>query len=43
MLIFPAHGAGSVCGGDISQREDSTLGIERAFNPLLQKSKDEFI
>ncbi|MFC1487604.1 rhodanese-like domain-containing protein [Thermoproteota archaeon] len=43
VLIFPGHGAGSVCGGDISQREDSTLGIERAFNPLLQKSREEFI
>ena len=28
VLIFPAHGAGSVCGGDISQREESTLGLE---------------
>jgi hydroxyacylglutathione hydrolase len=43
VLIFPAHGAGSVCGGDISQREDSTLGIEREFNPLLQKSRADFI
>jgi len=43
VLIFPAHGAGSVCGGDISQREDSTLGIEKATNPLLQKTKKEFV
>jgi hydroxyacylglutathione hydrolase len=43
VLIFPAHGAGSVCGGDISQREDSTLGIERVFNPILQKTREEFI
>jgi hydroxyacylglutathione hydrolase len=43
VLIFPGHGAGSVCGGDISQREDSTIGIERTFNPLLQKSKEEFV
>jgi hydroxyacylglutathione hydrolase len=43
VLIFPGHGAGSVCGGDISQREDSTLGIERTLNPILQKSRDEFI
>ncbi len=43
VLIFPAHGAGSVCGGDISQREDSTIGIEKAFNPHLQKTKVEFI
>lgn len=43
VLIFPAHGAGSVCGGDISQREESTLGLERAFNPHLQKTREEFI
>jgi hydroxyacylglutathione hydrolase len=43
VLIFPAHGAGSVCGGDISQREDSTIGIERKCNPILQKSEKEFI
>lgn len=43
VLIFPGHGAGSVCGGDISQREDSTLGIERVYNPLLQKSREQFI
>ncbi len=43
VLIFPGHGAGSVCGGNISQREDSTLGIERVYNPLLQKSREQFI
>jgi len=43
VLIFPGHGAGSVCGGDISQREDSTIGIEREYNPLLQKSEEEFV
>ena len=25
----PAHGAGSVCGGNIADRDDSTLGFER--------------
>ncbi len=43
VLIFPAHGAGSVCGGAISQREESTLGIEGEFNPVLQKTREEFI
>lgn len=41
--LFPAHGAGSVCGGHIADRDDSTLGIERRYNPAFTKSRDEFI
>jgi hydroxyacylglutathione hydrolase len=36
-LIFPGHGAGSLCGAGMAQREQSTLGYERATNPFLQK------
>ncbi|UCC34028.1 MAG: MBL fold metallo-hydrolase, partial [Candidatus Bathyarchaeota archaeon] len=43
VMLRPGHGAGSVCGGAISQREESTLGIERILNPVLQKNKEEFI
>jgi hydroxyacylglutathione hydrolase len=43
VILCPAHGAGSVCGLNISDRDESTLGIERVQNPMLQKSKDEFI
>jgi hydroxyacylglutathione hydrolase len=43
VILHPAHGAGSVCGGAISKREESTLGLERALNPILQKDKQEFI
>jgi hydroxyacylglutathione hydrolase len=43
MMLYPAHGAGSVCGGTISRREHSTLGLERILNPILQKDKEEFI
>ena len=42
-LLFPAHGAGSVCGGNLAAREFSSLGFERAFNPMLQLSREEFI
>ncbi|GAC1413678.1 MAG: rhodanese-like domain-containing protein [Burkholderiaceae bacterium] len=42
-LILPAHGAGSACGGNISERDDSTLGIERATNPVFKKSRGEFV
>jgi len=41
VIICPAHGAGSVCGGAISKREYSTLGLERIHNPVLQKTKKE--
>jgi hydroxyacylglutathione hydrolase len=43
VILYPAHGAGSVCGMNIADRDESTLGIERVQNPLLQKSRDDFI
>ena len=43
VILCPAHGAGSVCGGAISEREQSTLGLERVLNPFLQKEKEAFI
>jgi hydroxyacylglutathione hydrolase len=42
-LLYPAHGSGSACGGNISDRDDSTLGIERATNPVFTKSRSEFV
>ena len=42
-LLFPAHGAGSACGGNISERDDSTLGIEKATNPVFRKSRRDFV
>ena len=43
-ILCPAHGAGSVCGGNINEREHSTLGLERMQNPVLQLTdKDKFI
>lgn len=35
--IFPAHGAGSLCGKGLSDRPSSTLGYERQFNPAFVK------
>jgi hydroxyacylglutathione hydrolase len=43
VILCPAHGAGSVCGSNIALREESTLGVERLMNPLLQLSREEFI
>lgn len=44
VILYPAHGAGSVCGSGMASREFSTLGYERLFNPALQvKNRPEFI
>jgi hydroxyacylglutathione hydrolase len=43
-IIHPAHEAGSVCGPHIADRPESTLGIEKAFNPsLANKTGQEFV
>ena len=43
-LLYPAHGAGSVCGDGMADREFSTLGYERKNNPMLNKaSREAFI
>jgi len=34
--IYPAHGAGSLCGKAIGARNHSTMGYERLNNPALQ-------
>ncbi len=44
VLLYPAHGAGSVCGSGMAEREFSTLGYERKHNPALQvKDRETFI
>jgi hydroxyacylglutathione hydrolase len=40
-IIYPAHGAGSVCGDSMASREFSTIGYERMHNPALQKTDRE--
>ncbi len=42
--VYPAHGAGSLCGRNISPERRSTIGKERAFNYALQEmSREDFI
>jgi hydroxyacylglutathione hydrolase len=42
--IYPAHGAGSMCGRNISKETSSTIGQQRKFNYALQPmSKEEFV
>ncbi len=36
VLLWPAHGAGSVCGSGMADRNFSTLGYERKHNPVLR-------
>jgi hydroxyacylglutathione hydrolase len=44
MLVYPAHGAGSLCGKHLSSDTVSTLGDQRRFNYALQPMpKEEFI
>jgi len=43
-LVYPAHGAGSLCGKQLSSDTVSSLGDQRRLNYALQPmSKDEFI
>ncbi|GAA5525551.1 hydroxyacylglutathione hydrolase [Microbulbifer aestuariivivens] len=44
VILYPAHGAGSTCGGNIADRDFSTLGYERLHNPMLQiRDREKFI
>ena len=43
VFVYPAHGAGSVCGSGISAQEFSTLGYEKKTNPYLQLTKEAFV
>jgi hydroxyacylglutathione hydrolase len=41
--LYPGHGAGSLCGAGMSERGESTLGYERATNPLFALSEENFV
>src|SRR6266700_599601 len=42
--IFPAHGAGSLCGRQMSSESSSTIGKQRASNyALLARTSEEFV
>jgi hydroxyacylglutathione hydrolase len=43
-LVYPAHGAGSLCGKNLSTDTVSTIGEQRLYNYALKPmSKEEFI
>ena len=44
MRVYPAHGAGSLCGRQMSSERSSTVGEQRVTNYALQAaSRDEFV
>ena len=44
VLVYPAHGAGSLCGRNMRAERSSTIGTERLTNYALQiRTRDEFV
>jgi hydroxyacylglutathione hydrolase len=44
VVVYPAHGAGSLCGRNMRAERSSTIGTERLTNYALQiRSREEFI
>jgi hydroxyacylglutathione hydrolase len=44
VLVYPAHGAGSLCGRNMRAEKSSTIGTERLTNYALQiKSREDFV
>jgi len=44
VLVYPAHGAGSLCGRNMRADRFSFIGTERLTNPALQvNSRDDFV
>ena len=44
VTVYPGHGAGSLCGKNISSETSSTIGQQRRFNYALQPmSREEFV
>jgi hydroxyacylglutathione hydrolase len=42
--VYPAHGAGSLCGRALGAKRTSTIGYERKYNGALQiQDREEFI
>jgi len=44
VIIYPAHGSGSLCGKGMSDANSSTMGAEKSTNQALQDmSEEEFV
>jgi rhodanese-related sulfurtransferase len=43
-IVYPAHGAGSLCGKQLSKETSSTIGQQKRYNYALQPmSREEFL
>jgi hydroxyacylglutathione hydrolase len=43
VIVFPAHGAGSVCGVEIVDHPVTSIGYEQETNPALGLAQEEFV
>ncbi|GGK88397.1 MBL fold metallo-hydrolase [Rufibacter glacialis] len=44
VVVYPAHGAGSLCGKALSEAKSGTIGEEKKTNPALQEmTEDAFV
>jgi rhodanese-related sulfurtransferase len=44
VILYPTHGAGSLCGKAISSAPKSTIGVEKQTNPALKEmTEEEFV
>ncbi len=43
VMVYPAHGAGSVCGSQISGQTPTTIGYEKHVNPYLKLAMEAFV
>jgi hydroxyacylglutathione hydrolase len=44
LMIYPGHGAGSLCGKSIGSMRSTSLGYEKRTNPALEpRERDEFV
>ena len=41
VLVYPAHGAGSLCGKGLSEKNSSSIGVEKMGNWSLQNTTEE--
>jgi hydroxyacylglutathione hydrolase len=41
--VYPAHGAGSLCGRSMGAKYRTTIGYERLYNDALQLGKEDFV
>jgi glyoxylase-like metal-dependent hydrolase (beta-lactamase superfamily II) len=41
--VYPGHFSGSLCGAGMSGKPSSTISFEKRWNPMLSKSREDFV